>query len=872
MLERDLKQVLYVLNSDDNFTHFNLDGQLSLLTDFIANNLNYKDLIIKLMSAKKLAVPPSFVQQDYFNSSPESILMNMEIAYSFSKTNNLPIPATMYTPDSFGFPSNLPSFLKTFGFKNWVFWRGISPEQIKKSVINYFVSPNKDSVLSYNFYFGYTGFVSSFFDEVENLTLKGGKEEEQSHFEKVGKDIVEKINEIFESSDGNVKHILAPFGADQFPIIPSLPYFIKKADEIDIKNTWKVSSIEDFFQSLEISKSIPTINGNIREPYKARTHRTISSNRMDIKLLFRETERLLYNVLSPFYTICKTIIDNLQKNGTVQHAIEEMIKCSAHDSLGGCNSDRTNRGITGRLERSKSIFQTELNILMRDLSYFLAPEDDSGFLINLYPTERQQVYVFKLVVDHLNFALKVDDLIVTNFSITKKLGYHDFKFHNVDKHPELNYEFYYVTVALETAIEWMCWRKISFEYQNKVLPCFSLISPKKETGLIENKSISFQVTQDGTEYVDRRHNKTYKNVMMVGADFDKGDSYDYSPSKVFSGSIIVSQKNKNIVVHESQYLKTIKYETEITYFMNEALTETSTQIFKWSVSLAGHSKILRIKVKTQNKSTETRWKLGFKNNKNSKCAKSLLHWIYNDCSPVVNEQKWKDLDYQEYPAPVYQNNGLVFFEDDGSNFVTLNKGVGEFTPTENQINYVLFRTPSFLGKTELLWRPGRPSGTSTFKHETPDGTLQKEMKFEFGISIVENKKNIISRYQIFNEQYVYYQRQKKYFFENSIANFKILRPEDKRVTDFLKKKINKAIDIKISNWRIGMSTFRHLNNNRVLLRLYNPSGIDEQVILSGKSLLSVRLSDGKLEKDEPFNNVVPAKSFITLIIKLKHIY
>ena len=702
LLERDLKQVLYVLNNDRHFPHFNLDGQLSLLTDFITNNPDYEDLIIKLMSTKKLAVPPSFVQQDYFNSSPESILMNMELARNFSKKHNLPIPVTMYTPDSFGFPSNLPSFLKTFGFKNWVFWRGISPEQIAKSVINYFVSPNKDSVLSYNFYFGYTGFVSSFFDEVENLTVGAWKKSEQFRFEKVGKDIVEKVNKISESSDGSIKHILAPFGADQFPIIPSLPFFIKKADELDTENTWKISSIEDFFQSLETSKSIPTISGNIREPFKARTHRTISSNRMDIKLLFRETERLLYNVLFPFYTVCKTILDNVQKNGTVHHAIGEMIKCSAHDSLGGCNSDRTNRGIVGRLERAKSIFQTELNILMRDLSYFLAPEDDSGFLINLYPTERVQTYVFKLVVDHLNFALKVDDLIVTNFSITKKLGYHDFKFHNVDNHPDLDYEFYYVTIALETEMEWMSWRKISFEYQNKVLPCFSQISSKKETGFIQNKSISFRVTENGAEYVDKRTDKTYKNVMMIDADFDKGDSYDYSPSKVFSGSIIVSQKNRNIVVHDSNYLKTLKYETEITYFMNEALTETSVQIFKWSVSLAKHSKILNIKLKTKNKSTETRWKLGFKNNKDSKCAKSLLHWIYNDCSPTVDEQKWKDLKYQEYPAPVYQNNGVVFFENSKSNFVTLNKGIGEFTPTKDKISYVLFRTPSFLGKTDCF--------------------------------------------------------------------------------------------------------------------------------------------------------------------------
>ena len=162
--------------------------------------------------------------------------------------------------------------------------------------------------------------------------------------------------------------------------------------------------------------------------------------------------------------------------------------------------------------------------------------------------------------------------------------------------------------------------------------------------------------------------------------------------------------------------------------------------------------------------------------------------------------------------------------------------------------------------------------TSTFKHETPDGTLQKEMKFEFGISIVKDKKHIVSRYQIFNSQYVYYQRQKKYFFENSIANFKILRPENQKVDTFLEKKINKTIDLKISNRHIGMSTLRHMNEDGVLLRLYNPSEKDEEVTLSGKSLLSVRLSDAKLEKDEIFDNVVPAKSFITLIIKLKHVY
>ena len=93
---------------------------------------------------------------------------------------------------------------------------------------------------------------------------------------------------------------------------------------------------------------------------------------------------------------------------------------------------------------------------------------------------------------------------------------------------------------------------------------------------------------------------------------------------------------------------------------------------------------------------------------------------------------WRELGWKEEPSPIYPMLHFAGIEDENSSATLLAKGIKEYEILDNsKIALTLFRGVGFLGKPDLIRRPGIASGNEFRYIETPDSQLRGKMKFKF---------------------------------------------------------------------------------------------------------------------------------------------
>ncbi|MDN6162166.1 MAG: alpha-mannosidase, partial [Atopostipes sp.] len=129
-LMHDLANVLHELEKNNDYDTFVLDGQASLLDDYLAWRPQDKRRIKSLVQKGQLIIGPWYTQTDQLVISGESIVRNlsygMRICEQFGGYMNVG-----YVPDSFGQAASMPQIYREFGIEDTMFWRGVSDSDVK---------------------------------------------------------------------------------------------------------------------------------------------------------------------------------------------------------------------------------------------------------------------------------------------------------------------------------------------------------------------------------------------------------------------------------------------------------------------------------------------------------------------------------------------------------------------------------------------------------------------------------------------------------------------------------------------------------------------------------------------------------------------
>ena len=154
LLVNNMEEILDMLENNENYPYYVMDGQTAILEDYLAVKPENKDRIKRLVQKGKLIIGPWYTQTDEMVVGGESIVRNLLYGIKDCKEFG-DYMKVGYLPDSFGQSSQMPQILNGFGIKHSMFWRGCSERKGTNKTEFYWESDDGSKVLAQILPLGY---------------------------------------------------------------------------------------------------------------------------------------------------------------------------------------------------------------------------------------------------------------------------------------------------------------------------------------------------------------------------------------------------------------------------------------------------------------------------------------------------------------------------------------------------------------------------------------------------------------------------------------------------------------------------------------------------------------------------------------------
>lgn len=807
-LMKDLKDVLDTLESNPDFKYFMVDAQGSLLDDYIKWMPQDKDRITKLVKEKKLVIGPWYTQTDQLVISGESIVRNMYYGMKRCETFGGYMNVG-YVPDSFGQSGNMPQIYKEFGIEDTLFWRGVSDDMVNHTDYNW-RGDDGSVVFTTQIPFGY--YIGGNIPE----DLKQSEEFWQK--------------ECFEKAGGRsaTKHIYFPNGFDQAPIRTNLPEIIKERNEKDPENEYVISCIEDYIKDVKSENpELEEVSGELVIAKHMRIHKSIFSSRSDLKVMNTQIQNYVTNVMEPLLTLSYNL-GNDYPHEAVGEIWKLLFENAAHDSIGSCISDTANEDVYVRYKQARDIAVNLVELHSRLIATSVKNDAEMTFtLINTLPQKRNDTVVVKTYIPGGNFAIldekgnKVDYTVIESRDLTDYVLSQTIKL-------DPSRKFYVPSKVLEATIAIKTNDVPAFGYVQYTLDTKGNSAKNLEKkNTLENEFYAINVEEDGSLTItDKENNVTYKNQGVLVENGDDGDSFNYSPPRkdleVFSNKSECSVEVSGSDIYDQAV---IKFNMVVPKDLEErAEGKVSVNLpITMTVALRKDSKVIDFNVHVDNKGLSHRLCVLFDSqivssfnyadeqfgsikrpNYYEKEMKLYMASAENKTEKKTGVQElanWANdqSTWQEPPISIEPTQSYVSLTDGKQGIAVIPQGVREYEVLDDHmIRLTLFRTYGFMGKENLIYRPGRASGERII--ETPAAQLLKEMDFAFGFTTYAsdiNEANVDTLAKAYNtniEVYTYaeFLNGRLIFSQREIegtkeARYSLFETENKLVVSAMKK-------------------------------------------------------------------------------------
>lgn len=741
-LMKDLKDVLDTLESNPDFKYFMVDAQGSLLDDYIKWMPQDKDRITKLVKEKKLVIGPWYTQTDQLVISGESIVRNMYYGMKRCETFGGYMNVG-YVPDSFGQSGNMPQIYKEFGIDDTLFWRGVSDDMVNHTDYNW-RGDDGSVVFTTQIPFGYY--------------IGGNIPEDPKQSEEFWQ------KECFEKAGGRsaTKHIYFPNGFDQAPIRTNLPEIIKERNEKDPENEYVISCIEDYIKDVKSENpELEEVSGELVIAKHMRIHKSIFSSRSDLKVMNTQIQNYVTNVMEPLLTLSYNL-GNDYPHEAVGEIWKLLFENAAHDSIGSCISDTANEDVYVRYKQARDIAVNLVELHSRLIATSVKNDAEMTFtLINTLPQKRNDTVVVKTYIPGGNFAIldekgnKVDYTVIESRDLTDYVLSQTIKL-------DPSRKFYVPSQVLEATIAIKTSDVPAFGYVQYTLDTKGNSAKNLEKkNTLENEFYAINVEEDGSLTItDKENNVTYKNQGVLVENGDDGDSFNYSPPRkdleVFSNKSECSVEVSGSDIYDQAV---IKFNMVVPKDLEErAEGKVSVNLpITMTVALRKDSKVIDFNVHVDNKGLSHRLCVLFDSqivssfnyadeqfgsikrpNYYEKEMKLYMASVENKTEKKTGVQElanWANdqSTWQEPPISIEPTQSYVSLTDGKQGIAVIPQGVREYEVLDDHmIRLTLFRTYGFMGKENLIYRPGRASGERII--ETPAAQLLKEMDFAFGFT------------------------------------------------------------------------------------------------------------------------------------------
>ncbi|CAD5901393.1 glycoside hydrolase family 38 C-terminal domain-containing protein [Carnobacterium maltaromaticum] len=790
-----MDEVIYALENGE-LDYYYLDGQLSILDDYLKVYPNQEAKIKELVEGNKLFIGPWYTQMDEFVVAGESVVKNLQIGIDMSKRLG-GHTALGYLPDSFGQGKDMPKIYNGFGIEDAVFWRGM-PNEVTKSREFYWTAEDGSKVLTINIRNGYYAGVALVEGEI--------------YQKKAILDIV--------SEDSATTNITLPVGGDQRAVDRNLKAIIEEAN-IEFAEEYQIeeSNYPHIFNLLKKEATdLPTVQGEFMSGSVSKIHRSIYSSRYDLKKINDTIENRLIFQLEPLMLMA----DDLGipfKRELMDYTWKLILKNHAHDSIGGCNTDKTNEMIMARYKEADQLSYSTFDYLVRKIAESIEGiQENDLVLFNTLPYRRTKPYTLEVSTKKTTIKLFNDQRHEIPFQLisTEKVYAGEVRRSESD-YDEAKY-YYIHKISFINELPALSYQIVSVEEQDESATQEKPVAP--EETMIENAAYKITFSNGQFSILAKEQGITYKNCLHVEESGDEGDTYDYSPA-YFDSIHHLFFETAEVAIQSGKFLSTMSVTGS--WFVPKDLAarkaqKVDTEIeYTLTLSLKNDSKRVDMKLSLNNQALDHRMRLVVKTPVKSQVsyADTLFGIVErNNHDPHIHD--WRELGWKEEPTEIYPMIHYANAHDLETSWTVMSKGIKEYQVIDSDMYITLFRGVGFLGRPELLRRPGDASGNQFRYIPTPDSQLLRTLEMELSLIIATdyNPADIQREYQMYSVDTPYYQVQTLNRFTNPIQYFQSNK------VDHLTT-LKKSIDL--SELPLVFSAIELSRDGEwVNIRLYNP--------------------------------------------------
>lgn len=732
-LMHNLQKVLQVLAADNPYNHFVLDGQASLLDDYIAWKPDDKDRIASLVKSGKLIVGPWYTQTDQLVISGESIVRNMQ--YGMAISNQFGGYMNVgYVPDSFGQSAAMPQIYREFGIEDTLFWRGVSDDEVKHTEYQW-RGEDGSQVNVYQIPAGY--YIGGEIPEDKTI----------SSFLKA-----DPFKTVWARSTTN--QVLFPNGFDQAPARENLGELVAKMNDSYDEFELEISTFENYINSIKAQHpELETISGELLNGKMMRIHKSIFSSRSDLKKLNTQVQNYLIQKLEPILAMSYSLGFDYPSE-VIKEIWKLMFENAAHDSIGSCVSDTTNEDIYLRYKKAKDLAENLVELKLREIVMHI--NNSAAITLTAFNTASESIsgiFETTLYVPQLDFAIEDEAGKIYEYTVMDAVDQTDYILGQGNILDPTKAQFRPISIyKVDIAIELK--DVASFGYKQFKINLTKNTHHQQENTedqVIENEYYKIQVNaENSVDILDKQLNKWYKNQAILEENGDDGDSFNYSPPR--EDKIVRSTQTKpEVIVTQSDILSIMV----LNYNMCVPKTLASrasgeldaTLPVSLSIKLKKDTPFIEFSFSVDNRDVDShRMCILFNSDIASKFSYADQQFGIIK-RPVVREkemQLWEanQEKWQEKPISIETCQSFVALDDSARGVAVVPKGVREYEIVGEDfdtISLTLFRTYGFMGKENLLYRPGRASGESVI--ETPDAQLHKKMTYDFSVVYYQGNLN-----------------------------------------------------------------------------------------------------------------------------------
>ena len=731
-----IDEVLNILENDEDFAGFTLDGQTIVLEDYLTIKPDNFGRIQALVRDGKITVGPWYVLSDEFLVSPESLVRNLiegsrQSSLFGSRLN------VGYSPDSFGHISQLPLLVAGFGMDAVIFERGVGDEG--EYLGSEFIWTSKDgdsSVLAVHLVGTYSSAAAlghADWELEDSLSLERAHKHVRAVLEGTDEqnalDIPEWLRDSFIRTSGGMirythsKVLLLLNGSDHLRPQKDLPKVLESLNHVQKKYFFVQSNLSNFIHDIRNNRdSIPSYVGEFRGSRYQHILSGVLSTRMYLKQKNAACELLLERYGEPMALIGALAGVNAYPQAFLAHLWRILMQNHPHDSICGCSIDRVHDEMLTRFQRVVDGFRFVTDKLVDGYNQGSQVTAQAGqqmenhgeglylTVFNPLPKEKFAYVSHKLkvspghqwslsdchgnpvqaeIVTHREFKAGFSDTFIDQIEISF-----------VHTLAPLGFTSFLLQVSKE-------------QHQPEARHLVDIWQLPDSSVVIENTACNVQIGRDGLLFVQGTGVGSEKRTFQLyfSDSSDAGDEYDFSPFKDTIEQHFYHSKSNPVITKRSFFecRAALDYEIVLPAGINDERSDFLGEVSLSAcveVGLRADTEAIELEITVNNTAKDHRLRFGISTDIYSELCHAEGHWDILD----------RDIELPKTEVPWFQvpqsssfKRRAVWCEDETKGFAVTALGLPEYEARRGKsgldIELTLLRAVGWLSRNDLKLRP-----------------------------------------------------------------------------------------------------------------------------------------------------------------------